>query len=61
MSDQHDENSKKSPTEVMAELVARRKAAAGEAGPNGLGGRRQSERAAAARSASKSKPALRKN
>ena len=48
---------KKSSTQVLAELVARRKAlAAGVA----HGGARESERDAAARSASKSKPALRK-
>jgi hypothetical protein len=50
----------KSATEVLAELVARRKAAANSGAPGGVG-RRQSERAAAARSASKSKPALRKS
>jgi hypothetical protein len=49
----------KSATEVLAELVARRKAAASSGAPGALG-RRQSERAAAARSASKSKPAMRK-
>jgi hypothetical protein len=48
-----------SSTETLAALVARRKAA--RAGANGtpLGGR-ESERAAAARSAAKSKPAPRK-
>jgi hypothetical protein len=51
----------KTPTQALAELVARRKAAAGEAaGKHAYPGTRQSERAAAARSASKSKPALRK-
>jgi hypothetical protein len=47
----------KSPTEVLKDLVARRKAAA-----NGFSGGagRESERTAAARSAAKSKPALRK-
>ncbi len=48
---------KKTATEILAELVARRKAAGG--GP-GVRGGRESERAAAARSAAKSKPALRK-
>ncbi len=51
---------KKSPTEVLAELVARRKAASAPA-PGGRGvGQRGAERAAAAQSAAKSKPALRK-
>lgn len=47
----------KTATKVLADLVARRKAAA-----NGFrgGGGRESERDAAARSAAKSKPALRK-
>ncbi len=50
---------KKSATEVLAALVAQRKT--GKAGPSaGRGGARESERAAAARSAAKSKPALRK-
>ena len=49
----------KTSSEIMAELVANRKAAAGRASANRLGGR-ELERAAAARSASKSKPALRK-
>lgn len=56
-----DETSKapqaKSPTQVLAELVARRRAAATGA-PRG--GKRETEWSAAARSASKSKPALRK-
>jgi len=55
-----DQDEKKSPTQTLAELVARRKAANGDGSPaGGMGGRKQSERAAAARSASKSKPALR--
>lgn len=48
-------------TESLAELVARRKAALAQAAKGGpRGGMRESENAAAARSASKSKPALRK-
>lgn len=48
-------------TESLAELVARRKAALAQAAKSGpRGGMRESENAAAARSASKSKPALRK-
>jgi hypothetical protein len=55
-----DQQPKKSPTQTLAELVARRKAANADGSPlGGPGGRKQSERAAAARSASKSKPALR--
>jgi len=49
--------SEKTATQVLADLVARRKAAR-TGGPPGAG--RESERAAAARSAAKSKPALRK-
>jgi hypothetical protein len=49
----------KTPTEKLAELVARRKANAA-AWSRSAGGRRQTEREAAAQSASKSKPALRK-
>ncbi len=49
----------KSATQVLAELVARRKAAAHPAAKS-LGPHRQAERAAAARSASKSKPAMKK-
>jgi hypothetical protein len=55
-----DDQSQKSPTQTLAELVARRKAAQAAGTHGEPGGRRQSERAAAARSASKSKPALRK-
>jgi hypothetical protein len=46
----------RSATQILADLVAKRKAAAGAP----RGGGRESELAAAARSASKSKPALRK-
>ena len=56
-----DAKSNKSAAQSLAEVVARRKAAMAEGGSNPFqGGRRQAERAAAARSASKSKPALRK-
>jgi hypothetical protein len=49
------------PTEKLAALVAQRKAkAAGAHWAGGAGGLRGQERVAAARSASKSKPALRK-
>ena len=49
------------PAQKLAELVARRKATAGEAGwGGGAGGRREAERSAAARSASKSKPAMKR-
>jgi len=51
----------KSSTSALAELVAQRKAALAQAAKGGpRGGARESERSAAARSASKSKPALRK-
>ena len=51
----------RSATEALAELVARRKAALAQTAKSGpRGGPRESERSAAARSASKSKPALRK-
>ena len=60
MSTQDDDPAPKSVTQTLAELVARRKAAQGAGANAGPGGRRQSERDAAARSASKSKPALRK-
>ena len=52
-----DANDKPTSAQVLAALVAKRKASAG--GFRGQGGR-ESERAAAARSAAKSKPALRK-
>jgi hypothetical protein len=55
-----DPDPKKTATQTLAELVARKAAAGG--GPNfGGQGRKQTERAAAARAASKSKPALRKS
>ena len=65
MDDPHDApqnapDPQKSATQVLAELVARRKAAASPA-TKSLGPHRQSERAAAARSASKSKPAMKKS
>jgi hypothetical protein len=51
----------KSTTEALAELVAKRKAALAQTAKSGpRGGSREPERAAAARSASKSKPAMRK-
>ena len=50
----------KTATQKMADLVARKAAAAGGASLPGQQGRRQAERAAAANSASKSKPAMRK-
>ncbi len=60
MSDPSDgPEAQKSPTQVLAELVARRKAA-GNPSAKALGIRRGSERDAAARSASKSKPAMKK-
>lgn len=49
----------RSATQVLADLVAKRKATGGVAAKT-LGPGRQSERAAAARSASKSKPAMKK-
>jgi hypothetical protein len=49
----------KTPAEIMAALVAQRKAAA-RGGPPGAKAGKHSERAAAALSASKSKPAMRK-
>ncbi len=49
----------KSATQVLAELVARRKAAT-HPSARAIGPDRQAERAAAARSASKSKPAMKK-
>lgn len=50
---------KKTPAQIMSELVAR-KAEAAKARGGGRVGVGQSERAAAARSSAKSKPALRK-
>jgi len=62
MSDQHKTDAgQKSATQTLAELVARRKAQGNAAWTQALRkGDRQSERAAAARSAAKSKPMLRK-
>ncbi|HTI67335.1 MAG TPA: hypothetical protein VL460_07285 [Caulobacteraceae bacterium] len=48
----------KSPTQALAELVARRKALAGQGPKHAYPGAKQSERAASAKSASKSKPAM---
>ena len=59
MSENSDDSSSKSPREKLAELVAQRKAAAGQ-GQGGIPGKRQSERGAAAFSASRSKPAMKK-
>jgi hypothetical protein len=56
--DSPDPGAKKSSTQILAALVAQRKAAGGR--PARAGGARESERDAAARSAAKSKPALRK-
>ncbi len=54
-------SSPKPATAALAELVARRKAALAQAAKSGpRGGAREPERFAAARSASKSKPAMRK-
>ena len=50
----------KTPTEVLAALVAKRKAAAGGGTAPGKGDQRSAQRAEAARAAAKSKPALRK-
>ena len=55
-----DDSSAKTPSQKLAELVAARKAAAGQGPANGVPGKRRSERGAAALSASKSKPALSK-
>ena len=54
------DETEKTATEKLADLVARRKAAASGGPSNGVPGARRSERMAAALSASKSKPALRK-
>jgi hypothetical protein len=50
----------KTAQEKLAEVVARRKSEAGQGGWSGASGKRQAERAASARSLSKSKPAMRK-
>lgn len=60
MTEPTDPSAKKSPTETLAELVAKRKAAAGGAGSHGQQGRKATERAAAAHANSKWKPAPRK-
>jgi hypothetical protein len=62
MNDQHEaERGQKTATQTLADLVAKRKAQGSAAWTAALRkGDRQSERAAAARSASKSKPMLRK-
>ena len=57
---QDDTAAPKSATQVLAELVARRKAAT-HSSAKASGPHRQAERAAAARSASKSKPAMKKS
>ena len=55
-----DSDPKKSPTQTLAELVAKKAAAGG--GPHfGAQGRKQTERVAAAKAASKSRPAERKS
>ena len=54
-----EDGSPKTASQKLAELVARRKSAGGP-NQNGVPGQQTSERAAAARSAAKSKPALRK-
>ena len=59
MTSNTEDGAPKSASQKLAELVARRKAAVGSS-QNGIPGPQTSERAAAARSASKSKPALRK-
>jgi hypothetical protein len=51
----------RTPAEKLAEIIARRKSANGAGGWGAnVGGRRDAERSAAARSASKSKPAMKK-
>jgi hypothetical protein len=59
MTQSSDDSAGKTPAEKMAEMVAR-KAAARNGHPGAQTGGRQAERAAAALSASKSKPAMRK-
>jgi hypothetical protein len=59
MPEQDDDQTAKSPSQKLAELVARRKAEAGRGGGD-IPGKRQSERGAAAFAASRSKPASRK-
>jgi hypothetical protein len=60
MSDDHATSEPKSATEKLAELVAKKATTGGSHGPGGQG-RKQTERAAAAQAASKSRPALRKS
>ena len=55
-----DDAASRSPSEKLAELVARRKAETANRQGSGPPGRRSTERSAAAASASKSKPAPRK-
>ncbi len=59
MNDPSDPSPPKTPAEVLSELVAR-KAAARSNSRSPAGADPQSERAAAARSAAKSKPAMRR-
>ena len=56
-----DDNKPKTAAETMATLVAKKKAAQGQGRNPTAVGRQGAHRAAAARSASKSKPALRKS
>jgi hypothetical protein len=58
MSDTETQIAPLTPAQKLALIVAQRKANA--AGGNWNGGRKEAERSAAARSASKSKPAMRK-
>ena len=61
MTDAQDPDAPQTAAEKLAAVLARKKDAAGLGAAAGLpGGRKGSERAAAARSASKSKPAMRK-
>jgi hypothetical protein len=60
MSENSDAQATKTASEKLAELVAQRNADRETRGRNGFAGRRQSERLAAARSLSRSKPATRK-
>jgi hypothetical protein len=60
MSDAPPSTDKKSPTEILAALVAQRRAASGRAPGAPVGGKKGVERAAAARATAMSKPALRK-
>jgi hypothetical protein len=60
MTSNDDPTPEKTPREKLAELVAQRKAAGGHAAGKHLTAHKGFERAAAASSASKSKPAARK-